>query len=107
MSESRRYTLVFAPEVVEDLRSIERKYHSLIRKRLQAQLAREPERETRNRKPLEVPAPFGAQWELRFGPANRFRVYYEVDPGAATVTVLAIGVKDRNVLRVGREEYGR
>ena len=97
--------MIFAPEVVAHLETIERKFHSLIRKQIRFRLASEPEKETRNRKPLDVPAPFGAQWELRFGPANRIRVFYEVDTNARTVTILAIGVKDRNVLRIGAEEH--
>ena len=43
-----------------------------------------------------------APWELRIG---ELRVYYEVkeepDP---VVTVLAVGVKERNVVRIGGEE---
>ncbi len=97
--------MAFAPEVVRDFDVIDRKFHSLIRKQIRFLLTTEPDKETRNRKPLEVPAPFGAQWELRVGPRNRFRVFYEVDTESATVTILALGVKERNVLRIGREEY--
>jgi mRNA-degrading endonuclease RelE of RelBE toxin-antitoxin system len=102
---TRRFALSFAPEVVQDLQAIDRKYHSLIRRRVNQLLTYEPGRATRNRKPLDVPAPYGAQWEARFGPGNRFRVFYEIDSEAGEVMVLAIGVKDRNVLRIGREEY--
>lgn len=77
----------------------------MIRKQIRLKLTSEPEKETRNRKPLDVPAPYGAQWELRFGPRNRFRVFYEVSYETATVTVLAVGVKERNVLRIGKEEH--
>jgi len=61
--------------------------------------------ETRNRKPLDQPAPFAASWELRCGPDNRFRVFYDVDRAGQKVHVLAVGVKDRNRLLIGREEY--
>jgi hypothetical protein len=61
--------------------------------------------ETRNRKPLEQPAPFAATWEIRCGPGNRFRVFYDVDTESKNVEVLAIGVKDRNRLTFGGEEY--
>lgn len=105
MPRVRAFALVFAPEVVAHLGTIERKFHGLIRKQIRLRLASQPERETRNRKPLDVPAQFGAQWELRFGPGNRFRVFYEVDAEAKIVTVLAIGVKERHVLRIGSEEY--
>jgi mRNA-degrading endonuclease RelE of RelBE toxin-antitoxin system len=108
MGPAPRFALVFAPEVVQDLRAIERKYHSLLRREIAAQLSNAPAVQTRNRKPLvELPGANEAQWELRLGPKNRFRVFYEVDEEALVVTVLAIGVKDRDVLRIGREEYGR
>jgi len=103
--QDRGFALIFAPEVVAHLETIERKFHGLIRKQLRLRLTSEPEKDSRNRKPLDVPAPFGAQWELRFGPGNRFRVFYEVDREARTVTILAIGVKDRDVLQIGLEEY--
>jgi hypothetical protein len=61
--------------------------------------------ETRNRKPLDQPAPFEASWELRCGPDNRFRVFYDVDAESQTVLVLAIGVNERNRLLIGGEEY--
>jgi mRNA-degrading endonuclease RelE of RelBE toxin-antitoxin system len=80
-----RFTLLFAPEVVRHLADIGRKYHSHIRRTIGDQLASYLDRETRNRKLLEQPAPFGATWELRFGPGNRFRVFYEVDRGKRTV----------------------
>jgi hypothetical protein len=44
------------------------------------------------------------EWELRFGPGNRFRVFYEVDEKRFEVRILAIGVKDRNRLFIGGEE---
>jgi mRNA-degrading endonuclease RelE of RelBE toxin-antitoxin system len=49
--------------------------------------------------------PFGATWELRFGPHNRFRAFYEVDSAEQTVYVLAIGVKERDRLLIGGEEF--
>jgi hypothetical protein len=51
---------------------------------------------------LEQPAVFGATWELRFGPANKFRVLYNVE--GQQVLILAVGVKDKNRLIVGGEE---
>jgi len=108
MGPAQRFALVFAPEIVLDLRAIERKYHSLLRREIAAQLRSAPAVETRNRKPLvDLPEPYDAQWELRLGAKNRFRVFYEVDDEALVVNVLAIGVKDQDVLRIGREEFGR
>jgi len=100
-----KFTIVFAPETVGHLDAIERKYHSLIEQTIDEQLSYTPEQETRNRKSLEQPAPFGAAWELRFGPNNRFRVFYEVETAEQNVWVLAIGVKERNRLLIGGEEF--
>jgi len=63
----------------------------------------QPEVPTRNRKPLRQPAAFGATWEIRFGPDNRFRVFYRVDE-EQRVRVLAVGVKEPNRLWVGGKE---
>jgi mRNA-degrading endonuclease RelE of RelBE toxin-antitoxin system len=98
------YALVYAPEVKEHLRAIERQHYSLIRETLQEQLLYDPDDETRNRKPLRQPAIFEAQWELRFGPDNRFRVFYEIDHKNHSVYILAIGIKERNRLFIGGEE---
>jgi hypothetical protein len=64
-----------------------------------------PDKETRNRKPVEQPAPFGATWELCFGPGNCFRVFYEVDNTERMVWILAIGIKERDRLLIGGEEF--
>jgi hypothetical protein len=65
------------------LKTIERKYHSLIRTTIENELQFEPDVETRNRKPLKRPVTFEAEWELRFGPDNRFRVFYGINPVVA------------------------
>lgn len=101
----RRFTIIFAPETLAHLDVLERKDHRLIRQAIAEQLSFLPEQVTRNRKLLEQPAPFGAAWELRFGPANRFRVFYEVEADAWVVNILAIGIKERNKLLIGREEF--
>jgi hypothetical protein len=54
---------------------------------------------------LKRPISFGAQWELRFGPDNRFRVFYQVAADSREVRVLAVGVKDGNRLLIGGEEF--
>jgi len=64
-----------------------------------------PATRTRNRKPLEELAALGATWELRFGPKNSFRVFYDVDHDEKIVSVLAIGVKEGNRLFVGGQEF--
>jgi len=79
-----------------DYKAIERKDHRLIRRAVDEQLTHTPDKVTRNRKPLEEPAPYGATWELRCGPKNRYRVFYEVRLDERAVLVLAVGVKERN-----------
>ena len=98
------YTLVYAPEVKQHLRAVERQHYAAIREAIQEQLLLEPDIETRNRKPLRQPAVLEAQWELRCGPDNRFRVFYEIDREARQVHILAIGVKQRDRLFIGGEE---
>jgi hypothetical protein len=105
MAKRPRFTLSFAPQAFEHLDLIESKYHGLLRRTIHEQLTFTPTEETRNRKPLDQPAPFAASWELRCGPDNRFRVFYDVDPESQEVRVLAIGVKVRNRLSIGGEEY--
>ncbi len=98
------FTLDFAPETIDHLDVIERKYRRLIEKVIDEQLRYAPEQETRNRKPLERPTSFGATWELRFGANNRLRVFYEVDSVEQIVRILAIGAKEGNRLFIGGEE---
>lgn len=105
MPYTHKFELSFAPEVVEHLVIIERKYHPLIQKTLDEQLVYEPDHQTRNRKPVEQPAPFAATWELRFGPGNRIRVFYDVDRVEHVVWILAIGIEKRARLFVGGEEF--
>jgi mRNA-degrading endonuclease RelE of RelBE toxin-antitoxin system len=105
MAKRPKFALSFAPEAIEQLDLIEAKYHGLLRRTIKEQLTFTPTKETRNRKPLVQPAPFEASWELRCGPDNRFRVFYDVDSAAQEVQVLAIGVKDRNRLLIGGEVY--
>ncbi len=105
MAKKPQFALVYADEVRGHLRAIEAKYHSLIHSEIEGQLLFEPETETRNRKPLQRPVSFGAQWELRLGPKNRFRVFYQVHAESREVRILAVGVKDRDRLLIGGEEF--
>ena len=104
MARRRPYSLIYARGVTRHLKSIDAKYDRLIRDQIEEQLRFEPGVETRNRKPLRQPAPFAAQWEIRFGPDNRFRVLYDIDEGRRAVQVLAVGEKAGNRLVVGGEE---
>ena len=84
-----------------NLDAIDAKYDTLISDKIEEQLRFEPGVETKNRKPLRQPAPFGAEWEIRFGPDNRFRVLYDIDEEHHAVQIVAIGEKEGNRLIVG------
>jgi mRNA-degrading endonuclease RelE of RelBE toxin-antitoxin system len=104
MKQKRPFELVYAPVVTRHLDVIDRKYYSLIRESIEVHLRHEPDVETRNRKPLKRPAVFGATWEVRCGPGNRFRVFYQADRQEYQVHILAIAEKNRDRLVIGEEE---
>jgi mRNA-degrading endonuclease RelE of RelBE toxin-antitoxin system len=104
MTTVNPFKLVYAPQVKTHLQAIERKYHSLIRQEIENQLRSEPDVEIRNRKPLTRKVEFEADWELRCGPNNRFRIFYEVNHPTRVVEVIAIGIKRGNRVFIGREE---
>lgn len=94
------YKIEFADSVKAHLRVLTAGQRASVLSAIAAQLAQEPLTETRNRKPLR-PNPI-APWELRVG---RLRVFYDVaEVVRPTVQVLAVGVKERSVLRIGGQE---
>jgi len=94
-----RYSILYSPDAADHLRALTGRERSLVLDRVDEQLPHQPTVVTRNRKPMR-PNPL-APWELRIG---RLRVYYDVveepDP---VVHIRAIGVKDRNQVRIGDE----
>jgi mRNA-degrading endonuclease RelE of RelBE toxin-antitoxin system len=104
MSPQHTYTLIYAPVTRHHLKFIEKKYYSLIKNTLEERLSFEPLEQNRNRKPLTRPAFEEATWELRFGPDNMFRVFYDIHISNREVHILAIGIKIRDKLLVGGEE---
>lgn len=104
MKPERRFKIIFAPITKDHLRTIDRKYYSLIRRSIEERLQSEPDVETRNRKSLIRSVVFEAAWEIRFGRNNRFRVFYEIDHEHDEVHILAIGEKRKNRLFVGVKE---
>ena|SRR5437870_3156742 len=101
----RRYSLVYDEAVIVHVRAIEKRFHSVIRDTVKERLSLTPAIETRNRKPLLRPSALAPAWELRFGPQNRFRVFYRVDDERHAVRVLAIGEKRRSGLYVGGRKF--
>ena len=104
MPPRQKFLLIYAPITKLHLKTIERKYHSLIRTTIENELQFEPYVEARNRKPLKRPVTFEAEWELRFGPDNRFRVFYDINIESHEVYILAIGVKEGSRLFIGGKE---
>ena len=104
MPHGKRFELIYAPIVKQHVKAIDLKYHHLIREAIETQLGVDPDVETKNRKPLRRPATFGAKWEIRFGPHNRFRVFYKVNRDDEQVEILAIGEKEGSQLFIGGEE---
>jgi mRNA-degrading endonuclease RelE of RelBE toxin-antitoxin system len=93
------YVIEYSPEAEAHLRWLTARQQKIVVDSVDRQLTNQPNVETRNRKPMR-PNPI-APWELRIGD---LRVYYETkekpDP---RVIVLAVGVKERNKVRIGRE----
>ncbi len=104
MARKEPFTPAYSPVVQSHLDAIDAKYDLLIREKIKEQLSYEPDVEARNRKPVRPPTVFQAEWELRFGPHNRFRVFNQIDGERRKVRIVAIGVKDRNRLLVGGKE---
>jgi mRNA-degrading endonuclease RelE of RelBE toxin-antitoxin system len=93
------YVIEYSPEAEDHLRRLTTRQQRSVVDTVDRQLANQPTVETRNRKPMRLNPV--APWELRIG---NLRVYYEVsDEPQPTVTVLAIGVKERDRLRIGGE----
>ena len=88
------FTIVYAESVAADLRALRASDRARILDRIEEQLTYEPTREIRIRKiiaglvpPWEHEEPV---WQLRVGD---HRVFYDVDEGAAVVTIRAIRYK--------------
>jgi mRNA-degrading endonuclease RelE of RelBE toxin-antitoxin system len=94
------YRIEYSPDAVDHLRGLSVREQRNLVDAVDERLADQPTVETPNRKPMR-PNPI-APWELR---AGRLRVCDEVRvQPEPVVLVLAVGVKDRNVVRIGGEE---
>lgn len=95
------YRIEFSPEAEDHLRYLTVRQQRMIVDSVDRQLVHQPTLETRNRKPMRPNAL--APWALRVG---TLRVYYDVEEvPQRVVLVRAVGVKLRNRVRCGREEY--
>jgi mRNA-degrading endonuclease RelE of RelBE toxin-antitoxin system len=96
------FTLTYSSEVLDHMKAIERKYWPLIKRTIEEQLVHHPDTETTNRKPLSKP-PIDNRWELRLGPPNKIRVFYQIDREINEVLILAIGIKEKERLHIGKK----
>jgi mRNA-degrading endonuclease RelE of RelBE toxin-antitoxin system len=93
------YRIEYSPDAEDHLRALTARQQATILDTLDKQLTHRPTTETRNRKPMR-PNPV-APWELRIG---NLRVYYDVEEQPEFVVyVRAVGVKERNQVRIGKE----
>jgi mRNA-degrading endonuclease RelE of RelBE toxin-antitoxin system len=94
------YRIDYSPASEEHLRALTARQRAPVFDIVDDQLGDEPAVETRNRKPMR-PNPL-APWELRIGD---LRVYYDIaEESEPVVTIVAIGIKDRNRILIGGEE---
>lgn len=101
--KKHKYTIFYAEDVYSHLTVIDKKYWSLIKNKIEEQLFHEPDFETKNRKPLSKP-PIDDLWELRCGPQNCFRIFYKINKLHNEVLILAIGMKIKEKLYIGKKE---
>ena len=93
----------FQIEVTEEAK-IDLSYYTAFERKIivseiREQLTHQPHVETKNRKPLrDNPT---ASWELRVG---KYRVFYDVDETASTVSVVSVGHKEHNVFLIRGKE---
>ena len=95
------YTIEYSPDTVDHLSALTARQRATVLAAVETQLAHEPSGETRNRKPMR-PNNL-APWELRVG---ALRIYYDVEEDPERkVLIRAIGIKERNRLRIGKKEF--
>jgi mRNA-degrading endonuclease RelE of RelBE toxin-antitoxin system len=93
------FRIEYSPAAEEHLRALSTGECRKVLDGVERQLAHQPAVETRNRKPMR-PNPV-APWELRIG---ALRVYYDFQREPERVVYIrAVGVKDRNLVRIGGE----
>ena len=94
------FKIEYSPDAEDQLRTLTAHQRAIVLDNVDDQLTYKPDVETRNRKPMR-PNPI-APWELRIGD---LRIYYDFSKKPKKIVyVRAIGIKDRNIVRIGEEE---
>jgi mRNA-degrading endonuclease RelE of RelBE toxin-antitoxin system len=95
------YRIEYSPESEAHLQALTARQQAIVLDTVDEQLMYQPTVETKNRKPMR-PNPL-APWELRIGD---LRVYYDVEAEPeAVVYINAVGIKERNQVRIAGEVY--
>ncbi|MBI3797105.1 MAG: type II toxin-antitoxin system RelE/ParE family toxin [Deltaproteobacteria bacterium] len=93
------YRIEYSPEAEEHLRFLTARQRVTVLDTVDEQLMHQPTVETRNRKPMR-PNPLAPR-ELRVG---KLRVYYDAEEEPEPVVhIRAVGIKERNRVRIGKE----
>jgi len=93
------YRIEYSPDAEDHLHGLTARQQAIVLDTADVQLVHQPTVETRNRKPMR-PNPI-APWELRIG---NLRAYYDVEEDPEPeVYIRAVGVKERNRVRIGKE----
>jgi mRNA-degrading endonuclease RelE of RelBE toxin-antitoxin system len=93
-----RFRIEYAPATIAHLKALTARQQSIVLDGVVRHLSVDPNAEMRRRKRMR-PNPL-ASWELRLG---NLRVYFDiVSEPEPLVVVLAVGMKDGNVVRIGK-----
>jgi mRNA-degrading endonuclease RelE of RelBE toxin-antitoxin system len=94
-----KYRVEYSPDTLDHFQFLTRFQQVTVLDMVEKKLPFLPDRESKNRKPMR-PNPI-APWELRIG---TLRVYYDImEEPEPVVYIRAIGIKDRNKIRIGNE----
>lgn len=95
------YRIEYSPQSETHLQYLTARQQAIVLDTVDEQLAYPPTVETKNRKPMRPNSL--APWELRI---DNLRVYYDVEEEPEPVVYInAVGVKERNQVRIAGENY--
>ncbi|MEQ8462103.1 MAG: type II toxin-antitoxin system RelE/ParE family toxin [Coleofasciculus sp. E1-EBD-02] len=98
--EEVTYQIEYTDAAIEHLKTLTKRQQRTVLDTVDEQLTYEPLVETRNRKPMQPNSL--ATWELRIG---KLRVYYDVEDNTVSIVYIqAVAIKNRNRVRIGKEE---
>lgn len=93
------YRIEYSPDAEQHIRGLTARQRTTVLDKVDEQLSREPTVESRKRRMLRSNPV--APWELRIG---NIRVYYDTEEEPEPIVFIrAVGLKERNLVRIGRE----